>query len=83
MTPSAAAYRKQKKLHEARGSAVMVFAISAVAVSISWSEYKLLDFVEPWLRIVLIAIAWTGAVAMTAYAFGRATKSQPCASKRA
>lgn len=78
MTPAVAIARKRKKRQEAMGTAAMLGAIAAVVMLVSWFEYDMFDAaVEPWIRIVAIALAWVVGIGMVVVAASNAFKAPP------
>jgi hypothetical protein len=37
---------------------VVVFVVIVMPVGITWFEWRALDYIEPWIRVVSIGFAW-------------------------
>ena len=82
MTKAVAAARKRKKHQEARSAAVMWAIIFILMVAVSWLEYRLFDFVEPWVRIFVIILSWVGASGLFVHVFLRVSHDRGTSRRR-
>lgn len=68
----AAARHRKKHNKEVTAWVAPLAVIVAMVALVSWGEYQLFDFVEPWIRIVGIVLAWIASVALFVHSIGSA-----------